>query len=133
VLRKHSSEHCIATLTVASYRHTVLAIAKRCIAPQDGQFNGQRPEHISQVWRDIAWQAAHNVRTLTSLYALDQSYPSQLQPELIGRYMALSEHWHCWLQLERLQRKQLERQTPRQRPKPDPKPDPKLDGTKFLR
>jgi hypothetical protein len=53
-LKKHSTEHCIATLTVASYRQVVLAIAKRHIAPLAGQFNGQRPEHTSQLWRIIA-------------------------------------------------------------------------------
>ena len=97
VLKKHSAEHCTATLTVASYRQVVLAIAKRYIAPLGNQIDGQRPEHVSQLWRIIAWQAAHNVLTLTSVYALDKSHPSRLQPELVGRYLALSGYWHSWL------------------------------------
>jgi hypothetical protein len=114
VMKKHSERDCKATLTVASYRQVVLAIAKRYIAIMAQPFNAQRPEHVNKVWKDIAWKAAHNVRTLTNIYALDQSYPSQLQPELIRRYEALSEQWHRWLQVDRLG------QMPRKPPQPVP-------------
>jgi hypothetical protein len=39
VLKKHSAEHCTATLTVASYQQVVLAIAKRYIAPLGSQID----------------------------------------------------------------------------------------------
>ena len=88
----------------------MLAIAKQHIVPMAQPFDARKPEQISQVWQDIAWQAVHHVRTLSSSYALDRGCPTQLQPELIGRYLALSAHWHRWLQLERLEEKQKQKQ-----------------------
>jgi hypothetical protein len=109
-LKRHSERTCSAALTVASYRQTVLAIAKQHIVPMAHGFDARKPEQISEVWQAIAWQAAHHVRTLASSYALDKSYPCQLQPELIGRYLALSAYWHRWLQLERLEATQKQKQ-----------------------
>ena len=94
VMKKHSKRTYSATLTVASYQQTVLAIAKQYIATIAEPFNAERPEHITKIWKDIALQAAHNVQTLSTSYAQDKSYPSKLQPQLIGRYLAVSEHWH---------------------------------------
>ena len=76
VMKKHSERTCSTTLTVASYWQTVLAIAKQDIATMAQPFNAQRPEHITKIWKDIAMQAAHNVRTLTGSYALDRSFPT---------------------------------------------------------
>ena len=119
-LKKHSERTCSAILTVALYRQTVLAIAKQHIATIALPFNAQRPEHINKIWRDIAMQAAHNVRTLTNNYALDKSCPARLQPELIGRYLAISEFWHRWLQLEQLEEKQKQTQTQQRQAQPKP-------------
>jgi hypothetical protein len=91
-MKKHSKSTCSAVLTMASYRQVVLAIAKLYIATISQPFDAQHPEHIAEIWRDIALQAAHTIRTLATSYALDESYPSRLQPELIGRYLAISEH-----------------------------------------
>jgi hypothetical protein len=120
VLKKDSERTCSATLTVASNRQTALAIAKQHIVPMAQPFDARKPEQICQIWQDIAWQAAHHVRTLTGSYALDRSFPAQLQPELIGRYLALSALWHRWLQLERLEQKQREAQKPVLEPTPGP-------------
>ena len=126
-LKKHSERTCSATLTVASYRQTVLAIAKQYIVPMAHPFDARKPEQISQIWQDIAWQAAHHVRTLTGSYALDRSFPTQLQPELIGRYLALSALWHCWLQLERLEEKQKQMQQRQLQLKPVAQPAVQLE------
>jgi hypothetical protein len=47
----------------------------------------------------IARQSGHQIETLISLYALDQAYPTRLQPELISQYEQISHHWHQWLKL----------------------------------
>jgi hypothetical protein len=48
-LKKHSERTCSATLTVASYRQTVLAIAKQHIVPMAQPFDARKPEQISEV------------------------------------------------------------------------------------
>ena len=144
IIRKYSEQVYSTTLTVASYRQVVLAIAKQYITTLAQPFNAQHPDHILEIWKDIAMQSAHNIRTLTSSYTLDTNYPAHLQPDLIGRYSALSERWHCWLQLDELEQKQKQKQlqpvpvqtqvqveaqpisVPRPRPEPNTVPRPDL-------
>lgn len=76
---------------MALYWQTVLAIAKQYIATIFQPFGAEHLEHITKIWRDIALQAEHTVGTLAGNYALDKDYPSWLQPELLGRYLAISE------------------------------------------
>jgi hypothetical protein len=53
-LKKHSESTCLATLTIASYRQVVLAIAKKHIVPIAQPFNAKRPEEICLIWQSIA-------------------------------------------------------------------------------
>jgi hypothetical protein len=73
---------------------------------------------------------------LANQYALDESYPAKLQPELFGRYIALPTLWHCWLKLEKLgdRQKQISELVQQQlatQPEPElelePEPEPELE------
>ena len=53
----------------------------------------------------LARQTGHTLQTFDTSYALDQAYPTRLQPELIHQYEAVSGLWQQWLRMGELERK----------------------------
>ncbi|KAF2149704.1 hypothetical protein K461DRAFT_280936 [Myriangium duriaei CBS 260.36] len=45
----------------------------------------------------LAFQTGHKPQTHAQAYALEHRFPSRLQPELIDRYVQISEHWHKYM------------------------------------
>lgn len=107
VIKEQTQKSCQASLGVAAYRQVAIAIAKRHIASIAKPFNLHSP--VGTFGQDLslglARQCGHTLQTLATSYALDQAYPTRLQPELIRQYETVSEQWHQWLQIGELGQK----------------------------
>jgi Orsellinic acid/F9775 biosynthesis cluster protein D len=90
------------SLTIATYRQSVLAIAKQHITQIARPFDLEHPLDSDDPYLGIARQSGHRVQTLLESYALDRAYPARLQPELLAQYQRVSQSWHSWLELEKL-------------------------------
>ena len=111
---------------LALYRQASLAIAKRYISKLVEQINFYEPSSASDPTSIIAMGAGHSTRMLLTTYAIDCSYPTQLQPELLELYLRLSTLWQQWN--ERYYRDQccsqgLQRLLQPRAPVPSPRPE----------
>ncbi len=111
-IKEQAQKTCKAPLGIATYRQVIIAIAKRHVANIAKPFNlyavptnsaTHNPCHNPWLW--FARQTSHTLQMFTTSYAIDQSHPTRLQPELIHQYEIVSGLWHQWLRMGELEQK----------------------------
>lgn len=88
-----------ACLTVALYRQSAVAIVKQHLPGLARPFDPYAVRCGDNTLQAIARQSGHTIETLIASYAINQAYPTRLQPELLVQYEMISGLWHRWLQL----------------------------------
>ncbi|KAF7944511.1 hypothetical protein EAE96_010902 [Botrytis aclada] len=105
IIKDQTQKTSGASLGVAAYRQVVIAIAKRHLSSIEKPFNiySSTASMSHYPWIGIARQSGHTPQALATSYAIDEAYPTRLQPELIRQYEIMSALWHEWLNIDQLE------------------------------
>jgi hypothetical protein len=103
ILKSSSKRHLpSAQFRIANYRQVAVAIADAFLKDEVEKFNF-RDVFQDPVGTVIAWQTGHSLSIRQGNYAGLKEYPLNLQPRLLDQYLKVSEAWHRWLEVDKLQ------------------------------
>jgi hypothetical protein len=89
------------TMTMRNYRQIAIAMSKRHIPGLLKQFNPHLPNDLDGFLSLLSFQTGHKPATRSGAYALENGFPSKLQPDLIHRYLENSDIWQKFLMISR--------------------------------
>ena len=81
-------------LNLRVYRQIAVAMSKKHIPAMLKPFDAHAPNDYDGFLKLLAFQTGHKPATHAGAYALENAFPSKLQPDLIHRYLANSDIWH---------------------------------------
>ena len=89
------------TMTMRNYRQIAIAMSKRHIPGLLKQFNPHLPNDLDGFLSLLSFQTGHKPATRSGAYALENGFPSKLQPDLIHRYLENSGIWQKFVMISK--------------------------------
>lgn len=74
-------------MNTSLYRQVAVSIAKKYLPQLVQPFDPHNPVNRNGILRMLAFQTGHLPKTHAHHYAMEREFPSQLQPDLINRYL----------------------------------------------
>jgi hypothetical protein len=75
------------TMTMRNYRQIAIAMSKRYIANLSKPFDPHLPNDLDGLLSLLSFKTGHKPTTRSGAYAVENGFPSKLQPDLIHRYL----------------------------------------------
>lgn len=98
---KLATAHSPVTMTMRNYRQVAIAMSKRHIPGLLKQFDPHLPNDLDGFLSLLSFQTGHKPATRSGAYALENGFPSKLQPDLIHRYLENSDIWQKFLMISK--------------------------------
>ncbi|OBT97666.1 hypothetical protein VE01_04422 [Pseudogymnoascus verrucosus] len=98
-VRVCNTEQAIRNVFIINGRVAIVFEYNKLRATNNHSFyiiNFYEPKSASEPASILAMGAGHSTRMLLTSYAIDRSYPTRLQPELLELYLRLSTLWQQW-------------------------------------
>jgi hypothetical protein len=89
------------TMTMRNYRQVAIAMSKRHIPSLLKPFDPHLPNDLDGFLNLLSFQTGHKPATRSGAYALENGFPSKLQPDLIHRYLENSDIWQKFLMISK--------------------------------
>jgi hypothetical protein len=89
------------TMTMRNYRQVAIAMSKRHIPSLLKPFDPHLPNDLDDFLSLLSFQTGHKPATRSGAYALENGFPSKLQPDLIHRYLENSDIWQKFLMISK--------------------------------